>query len=80
MRKLLGHIDTLNALADDLQVRPANTQRVEAIEAAVEALKLLDEVDTALATLAIGADHGITPQAQAAINDVWPKVQKLIKG
>lgn len=36
---------------------------------------LLNEVDTAFAVLAIGRDHGITPQAWSAIKELRPKVQ-----
>jgi hypothetical protein len=36
--------------------------------------QLLDEVDTALMTLHIGQDHGITPQAASACREVWAKV------
>lgn len=54
-----------------------DTQR-SILELIAKAGQCLNDVDTALATLAIGADHGITPQAAKAINDVWPFVRTLL--
>lgn len=54
------------------------TNMARTADAAVKMRKVLDEVDTALAVLAIGSDHGITPQAAAAIKEVTPKIQALL--
>ncbi len=44
-----------------------------------ETKKLLDDIDTALATLNIGRDHGITPQAAGALRDVWQRTREALK-
>lgn len=48
------------------------------IAAAPEMLRLLDECDTAFATIMIGRDHGLTPQAEAAIRELAPQVQAML--
>lgn len=43
-----------------------------------EVIDLLDDCDTAFATLFIGSDHGITPQAHKACKDVAIRIQAFL--
>ena len=67
----------------DLRKRPVAANERERNAYAVTALpsifRLLDDVDTALATLKVGRDcqGGITPQAAAALADVWWRINEL---
>lgn len=45
-----------------------------------EVREAIDEADTAFATLNIGRDHGITPQAEEACREAWAKIRGIIGG
>lgn len=53
--------DTCPLCADQVDTLRARVMRLESI---------LDDMDAAVATLYIGRDHGITPQADGALRDV----------
>lgn len=70
----------------DLRKRPVAANERERNAYAVTALpsifRLLDDVDTALATLKVGRDckGGITPQAAGALADVWWRINDVFAG
>lgn len=61
-------------------IAPADRERnTYAVAQLPSIFRLLDDVDTALATLKVGRDckGGITPQAAGALADVWWRINEL---
>jgi len=65
-------LEHLNAFTDATE---ANNEALRVLKLAVDAL---DNCDTAFATLNIGRDHGITPQAASACRRAWADAQEAL--
>lgn len=63
---------------DSNQITEAEAQAyLKAFEKTPQMFNLLDEADTAFATLAMGIQSDLSPQAQKAVNEVWKKIRTL---
>lgn len=88
---ILQGINALNVFLKDPRNREfLDEHDPKAVEQAEKAVKLLEttgvdmlnvlcRMDTALSTLHIGRDHGITPQAAKACREAWAEIAEVFE-